>query len=578
LKFLNLGIVAHVDAGKTSLTERLLHNAGVIDELGRVDAGTTQTDTLALERARGITIKSAVVAFAIDDVAVNLIDTPGHPDFIAEVERVLRVLDGAVLVVSAVEGVQAQTRVLMRTLQRLEIPTLIFINKTDRRGANPARVAREVASALRIAAAPAGSTELAELLADHSDAFLAAYLNGGARVGEELTTQTRRALVHPVYSGSAITGAGVDELTRGIRDLLPAAAGDGPAAGTVFKVERGAAYVRMHAGTLHVRERFGEHKITAIDVFEPGGVVARDVLHAGQIGKVSGLRVRIGGTLGAGATDDGRLFAPPTLETVVEAEDRVALHRALTELAEQDPLINLRLDGGELAVSLYGEVHKEVIATTLATEYGLEARFRETTTIRFSKPAGTGTAVQLIGTGANEHLATVGLRVEPGEGSTFGLEVELGSMPYAFFRAVEETVMETLREWRVTDCAVTMTHSGYWAKQSSAHGIFDKSMSSTARDFRLLTPIVLGAALGRAGTITLEPLASFRLECPPDTLAAVLPVLGRLGGVPNGGDEHALEGELPAASVHALQLQLPALTRGEGVLETAFARYAEVRS
>ncbi len=136
MRTLNLGILAHVDAGKTSLTERLLHAAGVIDELGRVDDGNTQTDSLALERARGITIKSAVVSFVVEDVTVNLIDTPGHPDFIAEVERVLSVLDGAVLVVSAVEGVQAQTRVLMRTLQRLRIPTLIFVNKLDRRGAD----------------------------------------------------------------------------------------------------------------------------------------------------------------------------------------------------------------------------------------------------------------------------------------------------------------------------------------------------------------------------------------------------------------------------------------------------------
>ena len=132
---LNLGILAHVDAGKTTLTERLLYEAGVIDEVGSVDAGTTQTDSLALERQRGITIKSAVVSFAIGDTTVNLIDTPGHPDFIAEVERVLSVLDGAVLVVSAVEGVQAQTRVLMRALRRQRIPTLIFVNKIDRRGA-----------------------------------------------------------------------------------------------------------------------------------------------------------------------------------------------------------------------------------------------------------------------------------------------------------------------------------------------------------------------------------------------------------------------------------------------------------
>ena len=136
---LNLGILAHVDAGKTTLTERLLHAAGVIDEPGSVDAGTTQTDTLALERQRGITIKSAVVSFPVDGVTVNLIDTPGHPDFIAEVERVLGVLDGAVLVVSAVEGVQPQTTLLMRALQRLAVPTLIFVNKIDRRGADAER-------------------------------------------------------------------------------------------------------------------------------------------------------------------------------------------------------------------------------------------------------------------------------------------------------------------------------------------------------------------------------------------------------------------------------------------------------
>jgi ribosomal protection tetracycline resistance protein len=132
---LNLGILAHVDAGKTSLTERLLHTTGVIGDLGSVDAGSTVTDSLDLERRRGITIKAAVASFDLDGVSVNLIDTPGHSDFIAEVERALGVLDGAVLVISAVEGVQPQTRVIMRVLQRLRIPTLLFVNKIDRRGA-----------------------------------------------------------------------------------------------------------------------------------------------------------------------------------------------------------------------------------------------------------------------------------------------------------------------------------------------------------------------------------------------------------------------------------------------------------
>src|SRR5918994_3865841 len=153
---LNLGIVAHVDAGKTTLTERLLFAAGVIDEIGTVDRGNTQTDSLALERKRGITIKSAVVSFVVDGAKINLIDTPGHPDFIAEVERVLGVLDGAVLVVSAVEGVQSQTRLLMRALQRLRVPTLIFVNKIDRAGADPDRVVEAMARRLSPGVLPMG--------------------------------------------------------------------------------------------------------------------------------------------------------------------------------------------------------------------------------------------------------------------------------------------------------------------------------------------------------------------------------------------------------------------------------------
>src|SRR5215468_10456299 len=156
-KTLNLGILAHVDAGKTTLTERLLYDSGVIDQLGAVDAGTTQTDSLPLERRRGITIKSAVASFPIGDIAVNLIDTPGHPDFIAEVDRALSVLDGAVLVVSAVEGVQPQTRILMRALRRLGLPALIFVNKIDRGGADPGRVLGEIAAKLTPAVVAMGA-------------------------------------------------------------------------------------------------------------------------------------------------------------------------------------------------------------------------------------------------------------------------------------------------------------------------------------------------------------------------------------------------------------------------------------
>jgi ribosomal protection tetracycline resistance protein len=214
---LNLGILAHVDAGKTTLTERLLYAAGVIDEVGSVDDGTTQTDTLALEQQRGITIRSAVVSFAIGDVTVNLIDTPGHPDFIAEVERVLSVLDGAVLVISAVEGVQPQTRILMRALRRLRVPTLFFVNKLDRRGADPERAVRGIEEWLTPAAVPMG--------APGGLGTRAASFTPYGPPDEELAAQSRRGLVHPVFFGSALTGAGLEALMLAIAELLPAAAG-----------------------------------------------------------------------------------------------------------------------------------------------------------------------------------------------------------------------------------------------------------------------------------------------------------------------------------------------------------------
>src|SRR5713101_1939414 len=290
---LNLGILAHVDAGKTSLTERLLYAAGVIDEIGSVDDGTTQTDSLALEQQRGITIKSAVVSFAIDDVGVNLIDTPGHPDFIAEVERVLSVLDGAVLVISAVEGVQPQTRILMRALQRLRVPTLLFVNKIDHAGADPERVLQSISDRLTPATIPMGSVSEIGTRAVSFTVF-------GAP-DDELIADTKRAVLHPVFFGSAKTGAGVDSLMSGIAELLPAAEGDvdGPVSGSVFKIERGPAgekiaYVRMFSGTVRIRDRlrFGEdaeRKVTAIAVFDQGKTVRRASVAAGEIGKLWGL-------------------------------------------------------------------------------------------------------------------------------------------------------------------------------------------------------------------------------------------------------------------------------------------------
>ena len=625
MRTLNLGILAHVDAGKTTLTERLLYAAGAIDEIGSVDAGTTQTDSLELERKRGITIKAAVVSFVVGDVTINLIDTPGHPDFIAEVERALDVLDGAVLVLSAVEGVQSQTRVLMRTLCRLEIPTLIFVNKVDRRGADDERVVRAIADKLTPAAIPMGvvrrvglrdatfeshkatdgvfSSELAAVLGEQNDAVLAAFINGDPELtphvlSEELAAQTRRGLVHPIYFGSAITGAGVDDLTAAIVEQLPAASGDAdaPVAATVFKIDRGSAgetvaYLRMRSGTLKTRERVrihdsGEQTVTAIRVFENGSDVPRASVCAGQIGKIWGLtNARIGDAIGATSTMPSRRhFAPPTLETAVvprDVRDKAALRAALGQLAEQDPLINVRQDDTrqEIYLSLYGEVQKEVIEATLASDYGVDVAFRETTPICIERPVGTGSAVEILGKRGNPFLATLGFQIAPGpigSGITFSIDVQIQSVPLFVYKTVDDfqdtiaeivrrTLQQGLRGWEVTDCAVTMTQTGY------------VSPGSTAADFRKLTPLVLMSALKQARSVVCEPIHRFQLDGPEDALGPTLALLAQLRAVPGTpiivNSSFELRGSIPAANTHHLQRRIAGLTHGEGVLEYAFDRY-----
>jgi len=638
-KTLNLGILAHVDAGKTTLTERLLYDSGVIDQLGAVDAGTTQTDSLPLERRRGITIKSAVTSFPIGDVAVNLIDTPGHPDFIAEVDRVLSVLDGVVLVVSAVEGVQAQTRILMRSLQRLQIPALLFVNKVDRPGARPDSTAREIARRLKIVAFPMGRVRgagtrgasvtasgaddagftagLTELLAEHNDGLLARYVHDEAGVGydqlrAELARQARRGQVYPVFFGSAITGAGVAQLMAGLAELLPASDGDpdGPLSGSIFKIERGSsaekiAYVRMFSGTVHVRDRlrFGsglDDKVTAVAVFERGPAVPRPAVSAGQIGKLWGLaEARIGDRIGEeGEHDAGLQFPPPTLESAVvpgDPRDANRLRVALGQLAEQDPLINLRQDDErqEIYVSLYGAVQKEVIQATLADDFGVAAAFRETTMICIERPLGRASALEVLQSDGHPYSATVGLRVEPGpagSGVRFRLDFDPRLIPLYIYKtaghfteAMTGYVRHTLEKgrygWQVTDCAVTMDECSYYIGDGPTKRVLP-TPRTTAADFRKLTPLVLMEALQRAGTVVCQPMARIRLELPLARLGDVLSALARLGAateMPRLDAELAVvTGLLPTAQVRRLQEQLPGLTGGEGVLDAGFGGYEPI--
>ncbi|MFE7173963.1 tetracycline resistance ribosomal protection protein Otr(A) [Streptomyces sp. NPDC057616] len=617
---LNIGILAHVDAGKTSLTERLLFDHGAIDRLGSVDAGDTRTDDGEIERRRGITIRSAVAGFSVGGTRINLIDTPGHSDFIAEVERALEVLDGAVLLLSAVEGVQAQTRVLMRTLRRMRLPTLVHVNKIDRTGARSAELLADIRRLLtphvapltdvtalgtagaRVTVRPPGDPLLAEALAEVDPGILAAVVDGPGPTPEELrralAARTADGSFHPVLFGSALGGQGVAELVEALTALIPPApanTGAGPR-GTVFAVRPGpagerTAYLRLYDGEVTPRQRLTllrreadgrttevTGRVTGLDVLGGGG----PSLTAGNIAALTGLRgVRVGDRLGP-LTERAPRFAPPTLETLVRArrpEQSARLRTALLTLADQDPLIHARpAAGGGTALLLYGEVQMEVLAATLVQDFGVEADF-EPGRVRFlERPRGVGEAEEdlpwLLGT---RLWATIGLRVEPGprgSGGVFAYETELGALPRAFHQAIEDTVHATMATGltgaSVTDYRVTLIRSGYCAPLS------------TAADFRGLTPVVLRSALERAGTRLYEPYQAFETEVPLDALAPVTAQLASCGaeftGTAGGSTAWVITGELPARRVREVELRLPGLTHGEGVWWSRPSGDRELRS
>ncbi|BCD30008.1 MULTISPECIES: elongation factor G [Bacillus] len=616
---INIGIVAHVDAGKTSLTERILYETNVINEIGRVDSGNTQTDSMDLERQRGITIKASVVSFCINDLKVNVIDTPGHADFIAEVERSFRVLDGAILVISAVEGVQAQTKILMRTLQKLNIPTILFVNKIDRSGANTEKVMKQIKEILSNEAFPFYSAlnegtkeariiayksydDCIELLAPYNESLLESYVNNEivpeTLLREELIKQITQANVFPIFFGSAMTGMGVTELLENISDLIPA---KNPAeheilSGVVFKIEREPsgekiAYIRVFSGRLHVRKyvyiQRGEalahkEKIKKICMFHNGNAVQASIVPSGEFSKVWGLNdIKIGDIIGERTLYIRDIhFAEPQMEAVIEALPKERIHdlyAALMELCEEDPLIKVWKDDvhNELYIRLFGEVQKEVIETTLFEKYNLQVTFSNTRVVCIEKPIGIGNSIEVMGEKANPFYATIGFKIKRGElnsGITYNLGVELGSLPLAFHKAIEDTVFQTLNQglygWEVTDIIVTLTHTGY------------ASPVTTASDFRNLTPLVLMNALKQAETCVYEPVNEFELTVPEHTISTAM---YKLAAIPAtfaepifNNDSYQLTGSLPVAKTENFKRMLHSFTEGEGIFTTKPAGFIKL--
>ena len=625
-KFLNLGILAHVDAGKTSLTERLLFNAGVLAHLGAVDSGDTHTDSHELEQQRGITIQSSVVSFNINQTQINLIDTPGHADFISEVERALLIIDAVVLVISAVEGIQAQTRVLMSTLKRLQKPTLIFVNKVDRPGAKTISLIHQINKYLNIAGFPmvrvsnAGTAEakishlstkdsdyyneIIEALSAQDENFLKKCIDQNLNIKkidllEQILNQTGNASLYPIYFGSAATGAGIDELCVGIEHYVPPRYAQQEAApiGTLFKIDYNNAhktlfYINLEAGVLSSKQTITlyrqteqgiqsyDEKISDLAVFKQGNLCTTQQATAGHIVCLKGLQqARIGDTLSLCAgTNLATLFARPTLETTVtavSAQQQAQLFAILKKYEAEDPLISLYHNQhcNSINIKLYGEIQQQIIQSRLATEHGIEVCFSNTHMICVERPIRVGKASYIMDlhNAPLEFYASLGFSIEPGaidSGIQYNAQAHRGRIPKGYLSVVKESVYKFLKSglhgWAVTDCIITMTDSGVCPLSIAPH-------------FRKLTPILLQQALEQAQTTVCEPYSKFELQVPIKMLNTILVEIAKFEAKVLQGqvleDTYTIQGEVLSKHIHTIKSLIPGLTQGRGTLLCHHAGY-----
>ena len=612
MKIINIGILAHVDAGKTTLTESLLYTSGAIMEPGSVDKGTTRTDSMALERQRKITIQAAVTSFRWKGYKVNLVDTPGHMDFLAEVHRSLSVLDGAILVVSAKDGVQAQTRVLFHALRKMKIPTIIFINKIDQSGVvleqtyqnirekltEDMIVMQEVHFCSEIILSDVADFEKWDAVIAGNDDILEKYLSGVPltlwELQKEIKRRVQRGTLFPVYHGSAKDNIGVKELLEVITEVFSLETDDSQSelCGYVFKIEyteqkKRRCYLRLYSGTLCLRETIllskkEKIKITEMSIPFDGEIVPADTADSGEIVILSDNTLKLNDVLGdekllprKAWTDNPLPFLRTTIEPI-KAEQREVLLDALTEIADTDPLLHFMIDSitHEIILSFLGKVQLEVVCSLLNEKYSVEVAIKEPTVIYLERPRKEAHYTIHIEVPPNPFWASIGLAVTPlpvGSGTEYESKVSLGYLNQSFQNAVMEGIRYGLEQgvygWEVTDCRICFEYGVYY------------SPVSTPADFRFLAPVVLEQVLKKAGTQVLEPYLSFTLFAPQEYLSRAYHDAVKYDAVIETtslkNNEAILTGEIPARRIGEYKSDLNFYTNGRSVCLTELKGYQE---
>lgn len=601
----NIGIFAHVDAGKTTLSERFLSHAGAIRNVGSVDSGTAHTDTLPVERRRGISVKATCVSFNYGDTQINLIDTPGHVDFSAEVERSLWALDAAILTVCAVSGVQPQTEVLFSAISEQKLPIIFFINKTDRDGADVDKTLQQIHRLLSKKAVLLSDRDgITETVCDYDDALCERYLSGEIipenEVRGEFARLVQKGEVYPVLFGSALKDEGVLPLLDAVCDFFPEPMGCNGLCGVVFaagqdrNLGRGV-WVRLYGGSLSNREGIpvpagidavtGENKteIYKITQIHNADGVPVGKLNAGEIGVVYGLGdVAIGHIIGDEAlmprkAEAGKLCAPLiTVQAIPEkAEEMEALRVACNVLSSEDPLLSAQYVRhlNELHIQVMGMIQLEILEEVLKTRFDLNVSFSKPAIIYRETVAKTceGYAAYTM---PKPCWAVLKFLIEPaerGSGVSFSSTVPVMKIMARYQHQVEQALPVALSQgrlgWQVTDVKITLIDGGH-------HLVHTHPL-----DFIVATPMAIQDGLRNGGSTLLEPILRVRFLLPPENVGRVISDVALMRGEVldsfSDGERVILNALIPVATSLDYSVTLASFSSGRGAMSVKLDGYRE---
>ena len=584
-----IGLLAHVDAGKTTLAESLLYHTGAIRKMGRVDHQNAFLDTYELERARGITIFSKQAGFTLGDREVVLLDTPGHVDFSAEMERTLQILDYAVLIIGGTDGVQGHVETLWRLLRQYKIPVFLFINKMDQDGANPAEILKELQGRLDekcidfTASQP--QEEFMENLAMCDETVLETYLEEGEISEKQIRELIARRKVFPCYFGSALKSQGIQEFLEGLETYTKVPDYPDTFGAKVYKIsrdEKGSrlTHMKITGGSLKVKQVLSgedwEEKADQIRIYSGAGFEAVKEVPAGAVCAVTGLtRTHAGQGLGIEQTS-GEPLLIPVLNYEIQLPEECDVHQMflkLRQLEEEEPELHIVWNPqlNEIHAQVMGEVQIEILKNMIQERFGISVEF------------GSGNIVYketieepVEGTGHFEplrHYAEVHLLLEPGEPGS-GLEFAVSCSEDMLDKNWQRLILTHLEEKAhkgvltgsdITDMKITLVAGKAHLKHTEGG------------DFRQATYRAVRQGLRKARSVLLEPVYEYRLEVPSDMVGRAMTDIQKMYGTFQGpeieGEMSVLTGVAPVVNMGGYQSEVTAYTRGRGRLSCTLKGY-----